>query len=296
MKWNSKIGPALGVMGLLAAATLVFFLALGPEKSVDAPEKGEAAPSVKQHAARANKSGFAQLATAKRLKKGKKTSEKVGNDRIRPDFSEAAADSEVALSKAYRALLEELQLASDNNDWRKVAKIVQKMQDSDEWPDGIPVVLHKAAISALKWAGSKCVPEIVGYLGSSDPEVVGDAREAMLDMLTDSSLSDRQRGDLLDKYSRVESDADTLESMLMELDNLRPTVRAETALKILESGNKTATDLLMENLDFYFQSDDYEVKTKEDIERFLKDAEQAYKDDPEKAADDEDFYGGDKDA
>ena len=81
----------------------------------------------------------------------------------------------------------------------------------------------------------------------------------------------------------------------MEMNNMRDTVKAQTALNIYDSQNKEAISVLEENLELIFGDADYEVKTREDVEKFLKDAEQAYKDDPEKAADDEEFYGPPKD-
>ena len=81
----------------------------------------------------------------------------------------------------------------------------------------------------------------------------------------------------------------------MELDNMRPTLRAKTGLAIFESGNKAASDALLENIDFlYCDMDDLEVSRPEDLKAYLEKAEQAYADDPELAESDEEFYGGDK--
>ena len=84
---------------------------------------------------------------------------------------------------------------------------------------------------------------------------------------------------------------------MAEMHDMRPTVRAETALGIYEGGNKTAVEVLEASLDYYFsESEGYEVKSRDDVVRFLDDAERAYAEDPERAADDEELYGGDKDA
>ena len=230
--------------------------------------------------------------------KGRRHRDGVAAERRRPDLlSEFSRDEIDGLPEEFRKIFEELQAALDADDWKRTVKIVQRMQDSAEWPDGIPSVLHHAAIEMLKWFGSHTAPELVGYLGSTDSEVVESATEAMLDVLGDFSLSDRDRSALLLGYIKVIRDADMLDMMMFELNNMRPTVRAETALGIWGSENDAARSVLQEGLDFFFgDADGYEVKGHEDIQRYLDDAERTYANDPDLAESDEDFYGGDKDA
>lgn len=291
MKLSGKFGLTLGVVGLGVLAVSVFFLAMGPKEGAKPSTTSVKAPNQQ---VKVRKSSLRPKERHDRKRKIDRVAHREGVKR--PDFSEAAKDESVQLSQAYKELLAELQQASDSNDWRKLVAKVREMQDLEAWPDGIPSVLHKAAIDALKWFGNKCAPELAGYLASSDSEVVDEAMSGLMDMLGDTGISDFEKSDLLKSLAKAVTDKDSLDTMFMELDNMRPTVRAETALEILDSGNQSAVEVLMENLDFYFQSDGYDVTTKDALEKFLKDAEQAYKDDPEKAADDEDFYGGDKDA
>lgn len=120
-------------------------------------------------------------------------------------------DEEVAMTPAYKALLDEVRAAIDAEDRKRLIKVVQQMQDS----------------------------------------------------------------------------------MMMELDNMRPTVRAKTGIAIFEGGNKAASDALLENIEFlYCDMDDLEVTRPEDLKAYLKKAEQAYAADPDLAESDEDFYGG----
>ena len=216
--------------------------------------------------------------------------------RTKPDISAALADEEVNASPALRALFTEIQSALDSDDRRRLIKAVQAMQDTSEWPNGIPTALHLSAIDALRWFGSATVPELLGYLEALDEDVVENATDAMLEALSDFSLSDSERAALLLGYIRVVHDADTLDMMLMELDNMRPTVRAETGIAIFESGNGAAVNVLAENVEFFFGDfDDVEVTRPEDLQAYLEHAKQVYIDDPEQAEADEDFYGGDKD-
>ena len=216
--------------------------------------------------------------------------------REKPKLTDAMEDDEVKMTPAYKALLDEVRAAIDTEDRKRLIKVVQQMQNADEWPDGLPTSLNMAAVEALRWFGASVAPELVGYLGSSNSDVVESATGAMMDVLSDVSLSDTERSSLLLGFVKVVGDADTLDSMMMELDNMRPTVRAKTGMAIFQSGNKAASDVLLENIEFlYCDMDDLEVSRPEDLKAYLKKAEQAYADDPELAESDEDFYGGHKD-
>ena len=216
--------------------------------------------------------------------------------RERPDFSVADEDDEVMNSPQFRALLEEIRAACDANSRRRIVNVVRKMQKSSEWPDGIPASLHKAAIDALRWFGGAVAAELFGYLGSSDAEVVADATDAIMDAISDFSISDYERSALMLGCVKTIKDADTLDTMMMELINMRPKVRAMTGIGIANSGNAVAAEVLGENLEFYFDDfDGLEVVKPGDLQAYLKRAEKAYADDPELAEYDEAFYGGDKD-
>lgn len=215
--------------------------------------------------------------------------------REKPKLTGAMEDEEVTMTPAYKALLDEVRAALDTEDRKRLIKVVQQMQDADEWPDGLPASLNLAAVEALRWFGASVAPELVGYLGSSNSDIVESATEAMMDALSDFSLSDTERSSLLLGFIKVVNDADTLDSMVMELDSMRPTVRAKTGMAIFESGNKAASDALLENIDFlYCDMDDVEVVRPDDLKSYLEKAEQTYAEDPDLAESDEEFYGGDK--
>ena len=216
-------------------------------------------------------------------------------ERERPDFSVADEDDEVLTSPQFRALLAEIRAAYDANSRHRIVNVVRRMQQSSEWPDGIPSSLHKAAINALMWFGGSVAPELLGYLGASDAEVVSDATDAIMDAISDFSISDHERSALMLGCVKMIKDADTLDTMIMELGNMRPTVRAKTGIGIANSGNTVAVEVLGENLEFYFDDfDALEVSKPGDLQAYLKMAEKAYADDPELAEWDESLYGGDK--
>ena len=214
--------------------------------------------------------------------------------RARPDLSEVLSDDDEKMSPKFRALLAEVQSALDADDWKKTVALVQKLQDMDEWPDGVPAALHKAAIAALGWFGAKTAPELVGFLGSGDTEVFEEASDAMLDALSDMSISDSERSRLLLGYLKVIKDEDMVSTMLFELNNMRPTVRAETGIGVFKSGNEVAVRTLREEIDTYFgDNPEVEVQSEDDLGKYLEKAREAYKADPDLADSDENFYGGD---
>ena len=210
----------------------------------------------------------------------------------RPDFSQAERDEDVRMSPVYSAALGEMRAASDADDWKTLAKVVQKLQATNGFPDKVPVALHQAAIEALRWFGPRSVPELVGYLSSSDEDVVDAARDAMADSVGDPSLGDEARSRLLLAYAKVVTDEGLLDAMMMEIDRMRPTVKADTVLGVFDSGNAKAVAALQENMEFLFCENESEIVTRADVEAYRAEAERAYAEDPLLAEEDERLYGG----
>lgn len=257
---------------------------------------GESDGVVRGRELRARKIADAKAAkkAAKRVGLRKAKDEKVAAKvaPVKPSFREDI-DDESKLTGKMREIFTELQAALDAEDKKTVFALVRKLQAMDEWPDDIPRAVKLKALDSLAWFGSEGMAEAVGFLADADPEVTSTAIEKFDEMLSDCEGGDRAVSSILKQLSKVVHDADALDSFYMELNNMRPTVKAETVLAVLDSGNKDAISVMNENLEFIFSDAevDYEIMTRKDVEQYLKDAEQAYKDDPEKARDDEEFYG-----
>ena len=67
-------------------------------------------------------------------------------------------DDEANLNAEQRKMIEAIRAALDENDRKKVLALVQKLQTSDDWPDGIPKSIKMASIKALGWFGGSCLP------------------------------------------------------------------------------------------------------------------------------------------
>lgn len=233
----------------------------------------------------------------RRVREGRRQTERgrITEIKVEKPSMTLSAEDDSKLSEEMRKIYHELQQALDDEDKKKVFALVHKLQSMDEWPDGIPKSVKLRALDALSWFGGSGVAEAVGFLADGDTEVVNTTVEKFEEMLSDIDLGDKAVSEILSQLVKVVHDTDALDSFYMEMNNMRDTVKAQTAINIYNSGNKEAISVLEENLDLIFGEAEYEVKTREDVEKFLKDAEQTYKDDPEKAQDDEDFYGPPKD-
>ena len=194
-------------------------------------------------------------------------------------------DDEANLNEEQRALIAKIREALDDEDKKTVLRLVQKMQKSDEWPDGIPKAVKMAAIEAMGWFGLGCLPEIVGFLADGDQEVVQSTLEKLEEAISDMDLSDRDRSSILMQVAKVVNDSDTMDSILFELNNMRHSVAVATIKELMVSGSDATKSVLPDNVEFYTGEEG--LDTPEKLDKWLEE-------NPDDE-DDEDYYGGAKD-
>ena len=212
----------------------------------------------------------------------KSNSRNTKESRPKPVFQ---LDDDVRFSEELRRLVEAINAALDANDMKRVLKYVQALQMSEEWPDGVPKSIKMAAIDALGWFGSYCLPEIAGFIGDADTEVAQSAIEKYEEALNDIDLSDGERAHILIMAASVINDTDAMDSMLFELNNMRHSVAIEASKSIMQEGTEAAKSLLPENVEFYTGEEN--LDTPEKLDRWLLE-------NPDEEGDEE-FYGGTKD-
>lgn len=193
-------------------------------------------------------------------------------------------DDEENLNQEQRKTIEAIRAALDANDKKNVIKLVQKLQKSKEWPDGIPKSIKMAAIEALGWFGSSCLPEVAGFLCDRDDEVVQAATEKYEEALSDVELSDRERSKILIEASKIINDPEAIDSMLFELNNMRHSVAVETIKALMKDGNQATQQVLPDSIEFYTGEEDITSPSK--LDEWLKE-------NPDDEGDEE-FYGGSK--
>ena len=285
---NWKIIVPVAVAGVaVLAAVLVFNLKTGGETEKNDPKQAPGKISKPQPHPKRTKTPPKK--TLKRSDKSDKqtvieqTMAKKRN-RPKPKFI-IDDDDESNLNAEQRKTIEAIRAALDANSKARVLKLVQALQASDEWPDGIPKSIKMAAIEALGWFGASCLPEIAGFLGDADSEVVQSAIEKYEEALSDFELSDRERSQILIQAAKIINDSDALDFMLSDaLNSMRHSVAVDTIKTLMNSGNATIQQLLPEAIEFFTGEEN--MNTPEKLDEWYK----ANQDDP----DDEEFYGGSK--
>ena len=202
-------------------------------------------------------------------------------ERKRPTFVLDDND-EASLNEEQRKTIMAIREALGNDDRKMVLRLVQKLQKSDEWPDGIPKSIKMAAIEALGWFGSSCLPELAGFLGDSDNDVIQAALDKYQAMLADGELSDFERSDILVQASKIVDDADAMDSMMFEVINMRHSVAVDTFKRMMAEGNDATKLVLPDNIEFYTSEEG--LDTPEKLDDWLK----SHPDDEGDA----EFYGG----
>jgi len=271
-----KIGALVGMAGVLCVVGYLSFSSdsgkkpAKEENPVEVTDGKNARRNERKKRAKGRRNEVARTGEAKEAKK-------------KPTFA-LDDDDEAKLNAEQRKMIEAIRAALDAEDRPRVLKLVQALQASDEWPDGIPKSIKMAAIEALGWFGSSCLPEIAGFLGDSDSEVVQSAIEKYEEALSDFDLSDRERSTILIEASKVINDADAMDSMLFELNNMRHSVAVATLKELMVSGNAATKSVLPDNIAFYIGEEN--ITTPEQLDQWLKE-------NPDDE-DDEAFYGGAK--
>ena len=281
--YGIKIGALLLVIAACAAVTL--WCALASPSGSGAARRELQAKS--QRRDRKDRASF------HRQKRGEKVVEQTRLDpNKKPQFG-LEADEEAKLTEMQRKMLEEIRDACDEDDRKKVIKLVQNMQASEEWPDGIPAIIKLEAIDALGWFGIDGLAELAGFLKDTDPEVQKAAIDGFDEALSDPDLGDRQRAEILKVAAQVITDVDALDSMMMELDDMRNSVAVGVAIEILRTGTEESKAALLEAAEerFEFDTEDDEEPPPPRTENELKKWLEQNPDDE----DDKDFYGPEKD-
>lgn len=263
---------------LICAGVAYVHLAGGDEDGrLDAPA------GVRRSDGKARDKATRKRARAARIASSAKKSADEVMTRGKPSFDLDDAD-EAALTAEQRALIEAIRKALDEDDHKTVLALVQKLQKSKEWPDGIPLPIRRAALEAVSWIGIAALPEIAGFLGDGDREVVSDAVDAYESALVEAN-GDRELASIVTAAAAVIDDADAMESILMSLNEMRPSVAVATIKQIWATGTDAAKAALREAVEFLTGEEN--ITTPEQLDEWYNDPSGDNCDDE----DAEEFYG-----
>lgn len=282
---RSEIKTSLVVLGSILLGVVGSWLVFrGSSEVVDST-----AASREQCLVKSRRSGNVKKVTEIRVNRKKKSMRIVESESMRPNVLDAAEiDDEADLSDVQRSVLEEIQAALDADDLKALRKAISRFTASvgNRGLGGyanVPRAIRSAAVQALGWFGKDSVVDLVDFMADSDEEISNDAFDQFEFALEDIDLGDRDRADIVKTITKALTDEDRIDTLLFNLNDMRNSVKVETAVAILTDGTDMAKSVLKDQLGLFF---DEGVETIDDIQKWY--AENP--DDP----DDEEFYGGSK--
>ena len=230
----------------------------------------------------------------------RKTQQKIPAKAVKPPkFVLESKDDEVTsdeeLDEEVRKTIFALQAALDESKKDRVFELVRQLQrmaygrvgKNGKGVDGtnairkVPKSVRLMAIDALGWFGVSGLPEIAGFLGDESAEVVQAAIDKYTEALSDLYLGDRDRSFILMQAAKVITDADSMNFLMFELNNMRHSVAVETMKAMMTDGTPATKSILPENIQFYTGEENIDTPSKLD-EWLANNPDDQY---------DEDFYG-----
>ena len=263
------IGCAALAALTIVGALVVVFSPSAPKEPAKQVEKGKQ----KKKARKAQKSAKAKPAV------------KAATGLDRPASTNSFDDvEESTLTEAQRALLNELQEALDDESLRRVARIVEKIQDQYRkgGDEAIPPYMREQAVEALSWFLPDSLAELIGFMADSNPDVLEDVMKNFTEGIDDAELSDRELATIFKKIAPLIEDDDAIDAILMGLENdMRNSVAVDTYKEIFKVGSDAIKQRLIESMQDFTGEDD--ITTPEQLDAWLKE-------NPDDE-DDEEFYG-----
>ena len=259
-KQNKKILVVVGAVVLCALSALVF---------IPNGEGGAASEcTLEKKDSLAGKKAKKLKKTARKTPRKRRSLAQMRQDRSTVAGRAVAEEENSDLAPEFRKMMEAIGNAVDNDDKAALLLLVQTLQKMQDWPDSVPQSVRLAAVEALEWFGSSCLPEAVGFLSDPDEDVVQCALGQFEDAVEDTDKSDRERANILVMAAGVVTDSDTMDSMLFELNNLRNSVAVDAIKLLWESGNDVTRSLLPDAVESVTGEEN--IDTPEKLDAWLK--------------------------
>ena len=242
MKVKMKVWGCAALMLLAALAGVGWLLAtkLSPSDGAKASADGDSGTSraIATAKNRATTGKRARAAKARHIVVRPRTATH-GDAQTPPKLS--AKDE--SLSPRDRACVEAIEAALDDNDYAKLLPSIttaSKSASSD---------VRAQAVEALRWFGKEALAELTIFMADSDDDVRTSACDAWTSALfevEDPTL----KGKLVVSAMEILTDADQLESMVMEINDLPNSAQMDILTRLIEGGNKVAAEVAREHYEF----------------------------------------------
>lgn len=200
------------------------------------------------------------------------------------------------LSDLEKAVLAQIRAALDSNNLKALRRALARFSQAKSrggLGGDIPKVLRQHAVTALGWFGGAAAADLVEFMADVDPEIEEDAFSQFELALDDWSMGDRERSDILITALKALTDTERIDSLMMNLNNMRNSVKSDTILTILETGSEASKGVMREQYEFYTDSvteEDGVVVNDDKIKENINNWKVSNPDDPG----DEEFYGPQK--
>ena len=175
------------------------------------------------------------------------------------------------MPRAVRGILAEIGRAQARFDKKGVLASVRRLLAMSARGENVPPVAKYEAVQALSFAGGgieETLPEIVQLAADENPEIAKVSLSALQEMLWDFDTTPRQIADAIAQLVTMTTDADIINPFVFEMNDMPNSMKVETTLKILDSGNETAISVLGDNMAFVFDDFNGAIQTREDVVKY----------------------------
>jgi len=186
---------------------------------------------------------------------------KIRNGRVRSDLiaetdssrlhAEAVDDEYESLSPEMKKIYDGMQLALDNEDRKALSRLCDELSKirQSRGENAIPAFVRAKAVEAIGLFLPETLAELVEYMSDSDPEVAESVFDQLDNFLNDTTLGDKELSKILVLMSKVLTNEDAVDSLATTIDmNMRNSVKVDTCINILDSGNEVAVDRIKETI------------------------------------------------
>ena len=226
----------------IACAAVLSLLGLGWWMAAGRPPKGDGVPAAEPSVA----------GVAPKEIKGPRARPRPSTREASPRTAAAGGERRVGrmtpdelkdLSPQDRECVTAMQSALDAEDYRALIPLVTtaaKSASSD---------VRAQAVEALQWFGKKALAELTMFMADSDDDVRATACDAWTSALSEIE-EPALKGKLVVSAMEVLTDADQLESMIMEINDLPNSAQMDILTRLIEGGNKVAAEVAREHYEF----------------------------------------------
>ena len=174
------------------------------------------------------------------------------------------------LSSAVREMYEQLVRSRSRFDRKGMLAAVRQILAAMKRGESVPRFVKLAAVEGLKvnGGGIDALADLVGFAADADATVAGSAVEALEELLWDFDSTPAQIASAVQQIVSLSTDRAVVEPFVTEINDLPTALKVQTALKIVDSGNTTALEVLDENREFIFDDFEGNIQTRADIVRY----------------------------